>query len=97
MLTKRTRQWTDLEVAELGKMLPTTFKPTGKGLDLLVHNPMRSNISSLSKAFPTRLTRVRTFARMPAFMSLNYVNPLRNESWRHIKTLTLRLPNCENL
>lgn len=64
----------DLEVSQLGKLLPAILKLTEEGLDLFMHNLVGANVPSLSKPFTTMIARVRTFPGVATLMSLLGVN-----------------------
>ena len=61
---------THLQVTKLRKVLPTVVEFTRKRFDLLVHDAMSSNVSSLCESFPTSIASVRSFSGVSSLMGL---------------------------
>lgn len=66
----RERQRTNLEIAELGKLLATVIESAEIRLGLIVNDLVGPYVSALSKTFPADLALVRSFSSVSSLVSL---------------------------
>jgi hypothetical protein len=62
-----------LQVAQLSELLPTIIKFTGERLDLLVDDFVSAHISTLRKGLSANIATVRSLARVPSLMCLQWL------------------------
>jgi hypothetical protein len=63
---------TNLEIAQLGELLPATIKEASKRLSLLMCYLMSPNVTALSESLVTDIAGIRLLARVTAFMGLRW-------------------------
>jgi hypothetical protein len=61
---------TYLQVAQLSELFVALLQPTLEWFDLLVHNPVRSNVTTLREGFPTDLAGIWSFTSVPSLVCL---------------------------